>query len=513
MQEEKGRSVRHWSEQLVEKLEKEKNQPYVITGGTTTSGTAHLGTIAEFLYSSVLRSALKEKGIDVPFHFVADILDAFDGVPPELKMYNDKLEPELGKPLCYVLDPFGCHASYGEHYLAEVLELMDRLGAKPEVVTSKELYLSGSFDKFAKLYLKEEKRVKEVVARTSLRKLEEFKNWSPIMPICKKCGKVATTMVTWHSEDEYEYTCSGDVKYVKGCGYKDKAKISDHEYKLQWRLHWPTWQAHFNSSIEGSGVDHMTRGGSADTAIAIHKEILNREPPILYKFGFFLFRGKKYSKSKGIGVFGTDIMKILPPEILKYIMIEPSIEQNKNIDPEGETLMTLYDDIERLDKLEKPESRADEKKLVAFHLSIKKLKWRAKFSDVLLSYQVYRDWDKVGERLGDSAGVKYLVPYISEWLSRGLEPERYNFEVRPQKIGSCVEEVKKFRDALKEGMSDLETHNLVYSIVGDDKKKAESVFAAIYTAMIGKESGPRLGRFVTALGIKRTQDLLDFAVS
>jgi Lysyl-tRNA synthetase (class I) len=69
------------------------------------------------------------------------------------------------------------------------------------------------------LFLREEDKVKEVVARTSMKKIEDMKDWSPIMPICEKCGKIATTSVTWHSEDEYRYTCNKDVEYTKGCNY------------------------------------------------------------------------------------------------------------------------------------------------------------------------------------------------------------------------------------------------------------------------------------------------------
>ena len=102
---------------------------------------------------------------------------------------------------------------------------------------------------------------------------------------------------------EYEYVCDKNANKAQSCGFKGRDEISNHHYKLQWRLHWPTWQAYYDSKIEGSGVDHLTRGGSADTAIAIHKEILSREPPILYGFGwFFLQGGKKFSKSAGTGI-------------------------------------------------------------------------------------------------------------------------------------------------------------------------------------------------------------------
>ncbi len=503
----------HWSEILASRILEEKQAPYVLTGGMTTSGPAHMGTVCEFLYPAVLREVLEEGGHEAKLFFIADIFDAFDGIPVELKKYKDQLTPELGKPLSNVIDPLGCHPSYGEHYLSQATEIIKRMELKLELVRSPELYSSGSFDVFARTFLKEEERVKEVVASSSLRKVEDFKDWSPIMPLCEKCGKIATTRVVSHDDESYEYVCDRDVKYTKGCGYRGKAKISDHKYKLQWRLHWPSWQAHFNSVAEGSGVDHMTRGGSADTAVAIHREILHREPPILFKYGFVLLHGKKYSKSKGIGMGALELMSLIPPEVLKYVLILPNQEQNKNIDPEGTGLIDLFSDIERVSKVSKPENRADEKKQFAFKLSIKSLKWSSSFLDMLLNYQIYRDWNKVGEMLHDKPGVDYLAPFITEWLRRGFEPEQYNFSVKPQKITEGRELVTKFASMLKPGMSDVDVHNLVYLATEDNKEQAGKLFSALYTAIIGKEKGPRLGKLIAAIGIGEVKKMLDAAVA
>ena len=217
---------KHWTEILVDRLLEEKKAPYSITGGMTTSGPAHLGTICEFLYPAVIRQSLKNRGIDADFNFIGDILDAFDGIPFEMQKYADVLTPELGKPLVYTLDPMGCHKSFGVHYLEQAKSLMKLLSLNIAVLTANELYESGRMDKYASLFLHEEEKVKEVVARTSMKKVEDLKGWSPIMPICQSCGKIATTVVTSHTDTEYEYSCSRDVEYTKGCGFSGKARLS-----------------------------------------------------------------------------------------------------------------------------------------------------------------------------------------------------------------------------------------------------------------------------------------------
>ncbi len=504
---------KHWIEILVDRLLEEKKPPLVITGGMTTSGPAHLGTVCEFLYPSVIRQALEERGRNAEFNFIGDILDAFDGIPFELLKYSEALTPELGKPLVFVKDPMGCHGSLGVHYLEQAEQLMKWLSLEIKVIPVNELYDAGRFDKYAITYLREEQRVKEIIAETSMKKIEELSGWSPIMPICQSCGKIATTRVTWHSDEEYEYACDRDVKYTKGCNSKGRNRIADHKYKLQWRLHWPSWQAMFSSSIEGSGLDHMTKGGSATTAPVIHREILHTDPPILFKYGFILIDGKKYSKSKGIGMGAIELAQLIPPELLKYMLIEPDLQNDKDINPTGDKLILAYDALERASRAGKAENRADEKRSLAFNAAIKRLPWKSSFIDMLLNYQILRDWDKVAEALGDKDGVAYLSPYIERWLAKGYAPDRYDFSVKKTKIDTNRETVRKFAAELKPIMTDLEVHNLVYSAAKSADITAESLFTSIYTALIGKPKGPRLGKLIVSIGIEKAKEMLDFAIS
>ncbi len=504
---------KHWMEILVDRLEEQKKPPFVITGGMTTSGPAHLGTVCEFLYPAVLKQSLESRGKKVEFKFVGDILDAFDCIPFELLKYTDELTPDLGKPLVHTRDPLECHKSFGEHYLEQAKKIMERMSLEIEVIEADKMYESGSMDKYAAFFLQNEGSVKEVVAQTSMKKVEDLKDWSPIMPICQKCGKIATTRVIWHSSDEYEYVCDKDVKYTTGCGFKGRSRIIDHAYKLQWRLHWPSWQALFNSSIEGSGMDHMTKGGSATTAVEVHKKLLGRDPPILFKYGFVLINGKKYSKSKGNGMTATELSNLVPPEMLKYALIVPNIEQNKDIDPTGDKLILLYNDIERISKIETSDERADVKKKLAFDVAIKKLSWKSSFLDILLNYQIYRDWDKVSDLVGDRDGVIYLSHYIEAWLSKGFAPERYNFSVKQSKIVTNLDAVRLLASNLKEGMGEVDVHNMIYEVAGNAKVRPEELFKSIYNAIIGKDSGPKLGKLIAAIGIKKVKEMLEFSVN
>jgi len=508
--EDEAKKSLHWSELLAQRIISEKREPYVISGGMTTSGPTHLGTVCEFLFPQAIVDSLRYAEKEAKYYFVADIFDAFDAVPSVFEQYKSELEPHLGKPLSSVPDPTGKTASFGDYFLADAKAAMDKFGVKPEIVRATDLYAKGAFDKYARIYLKNEAKVKEVVAKSSLR--ESLPNWwSPIMPVCEKCGKIATTRVISHDGDSYEYTCDRDVKYTKGCGYTGKAKLSDHNYKLTWRLHWPAWQDYFNTAAEGGGVDHFTRGGSRDTLEAVFKDIFKKEPAIGYKFGFILFEGKKYSKSKGTGMGVKELMELIPPEVLKYMLLKPDIQENVDITPTPEHVLRAIDDYEKalafissgkLDSL----SRADRKRALAAKLSSEGAEggmgWKTPFIDLILYRNLQWSWDQVIQTTGDASAVIKLTPYIEAWERKNFIPEEYAFAYKPQKAGEIAAE---FFRKLETGMPALDIHNLAFAAAKEKNVPPAKMFEECYLTLLSKPRGPKLGKLVEAIGIERVK--------
>ncbi|MFN7991338.1 MAG: lysine--tRNA ligase [Candidatus Micrarchaeia archaeon] len=501
---------KHWSEWLAEQVIAEKKEPYVITSGITTSGPAHLGTLCEFLFPDSIRKQIEARGKKITFYFLADILDAFDSVPAAMEGYSKELEPHLGKPLSSVPDPTGRSGSFGDHFLDEVKGLMALFGVKATVLRMNDLYCQGKFDEWARFYLKHEAEAKRIVEESSGK--QEKKEWSPIMPICGNCGRIATTRVTAHDGESYSYTCDKDVKYTKGCGHSGQAKISDHQYKITWRLHWPAWKQIFHTSIEGAGMDHHTKGGSEDTSREITEKLMKKEHPIGFKYGFILFQGKKYSKSKGIGMGVSDLVKLVPPEIIKYILIKPDLEENVDITPTAESMLKTMDDFQQAAALSQKGkeslNRHERKTAIAFELSTDRLRWKAPFLDVLLYYQIYGDWDEVSKKTGDGEGVAYLRPYIAEWIARDFMPEDYRFKYQPGKPSALA---AGFLSSLDDGMDALAIHNAVFDFAKGRGIEPKALFADLYQTLIGKPKGPRLGKLLSALRPSRVRKDLGIA--
>ncbi len=504
----------HWAQQLANKIIEEKQEPYIISAGITTSGPAHLGTLCEFLFPSAIHQELISRNKNSKFYFFADIYDAFDSIPIVMQKYSNELKPHLGKPLYSVPDPTNTSNSFGDYFLDEVKDLMQQFNISAEIVRMNEVYKKGFFDKYIKLYIEKIDLVKKAILESSINKKELSKDWAPFMPICQKCGKIATTRVLNFNTQEYEYICDKDVGYTKGCGYVGKDSFSNHNYKLIWRLHWPAWLDYFKTSCEGAGVDHHTRGGSWSTVLKIFKYIFQKPAPIGYKYGFILFKGKKYSKSKGIGMGVSDLIQLLPPEIIKFILLKYDLNENIDIDPKNTNLLRMFDKYneakQNINKNPEDLSKAQLKDTIAFKYSKPKVDWKSNFLDIVLYYQIYQDFEKVGELLNDKQGVNYLSKYVLNWIKRKYLPEQYMFSYSPNlNLTSNKQLVLEFFNNLSNNMSDIDIHNYFFEFAKKHNLEPKQIFREIYLTILSKEKGPRLGKLIKIIGVETIKNDLN----
>ncbi len=491
----------HWSEIIAKKIYDEKEPPYVVMAGITPSGPVHPGTLCEFLFAYAISRQLSKYG-NVHYVFVSDDMDALDAVPEPLKEYAKTIGEDMGMPLAYARDPKGCHESFAGHFIAETQELMKVFGVELEFVRASKLYAQGRYDKFAREMCERKDEIKEIVRVSSLRETMPD-DWFPIMPICKKCMNVDKNAVLEYKDGNYKYKCSK-------CGSVDWDKIENHRYKLLFRLDWPTRQKFMHVVTEGGSVDHHTKGGTLSTVAAVHREFYNEEPPYYYKFGFLKYKGKKYSKSKGIGHTVNELVELLPVEIIKYILLKPDVQEDKELVIDKETLFPILEDYKRASLVGKVQDvgtdttkRADRKRAIAFELCNARVVWKADIADMILYYNIYGDWNKVGELVGDMAGVEYLRNYINVWISRSLVPDRYMFRVDMKKSENAL--VRAYVQKMDEKLSAEDLHNLVFDVAKENGVDAKDVFKQLYLAIIGKEMGPRLGKLIYAIGIEKVK--------
>jgi len=494
----------HWSEIIAKKISERKKPPFVVAAGITPSGPVHPGTLCEFLYAHAISQQLKKYG-KTTYVFVSDDFDALDSVPEPLKDYAGIINEDMGMPLSIARDPKGCHKSFADHFIAETKEIMKIFGVKPKFLRASELYAGGKYDKYAMLLCERKDEVKKIVQESSLRN-EMPADWFPILPLCERCKNIDKNVVLEYEDGRYRYRCSK-------CGYVGEDEIGNHRYKLLFRLDWPTRQKFLKVVVEGGSIDHHSPGGTIATLTEIHRKIYNEEPPYMYKFGLLKYHGKKYSKSKGIGHTVSELLTLAPPELIKYILFKPDIQEDKELVIDKETLFPILEEFRRISQAREgggtgeqvqAMSRADHKKIIAFELCNVKKIWKADVADMILYYNIYKDWKKVGELVGDPKGTQFLKTYLTIWMERGLVPDRYMFEISMKEKPNEI--VRYFLSKLTPDMKAEEIHNTVFVVAGEKGVEAKDIFKDIYIWLIGKESGPRLGRMIYAIGVSRIKE-------
>ena len=95
--------------------------------GYGPSGLPHIGTFGEVVRTTMVRRAF-EMMSDVPTRLFcfSDDMDGLRKVPDNVPK-KDMLAEHLNKPLTSVPDPFGTHASFGEHNNARLRAFLDQL--------------------------------------------------------------------------------------------------------------------------------------------------------------------------------------------------------------------------------------------------------------------------------------------------------------------------------------------------------------------------------------------------
>lgn len=464
-----------WLEKIIADLKKTGKKDFLVSDYKTPSGKIHVGALRGVFIHDAVYQGLKKEGQKAEFVYGFDDFDPMDGLP----VYVDqkKYLPEMGKPLCNVKSPDG-KGNFAEYYARDFEEVFETCGSRPKVIWLSEEYRVGKFDQVIKEILKQADKIREIYKKVSGSAKET--DWLPISMVCEKCGKIGTTYASKFANDEVTYECREDyVKWAKGCGYKGKASPYKGGAKLPWKVDWPAKWKVYGTDVEGAGKDHSTAGGARDIARTIGVEVLKNKEPYNIPYEFFLVGGKKMSSSKGLGATAREMIEILPPDVLRYLILRTPPERAINFDPEGETIPQLFDDYDK----EYPGAPLSFRKVV-FGLQMGQL-----------------------AKLDKSEQTKEREKYAKIWLKR-FAPERYKFEVKkelPAVARNLSKEQQEFLAGIKrilekkKEISGDELHAQIHNLKQKLKIDPRDAFSAIYLVFLGKESGPQAGWFLASL--------------
>ncbi len=488
----------------------------------TPSGRIHVGSLRGVVIHDLVYKALAEQGVNAHFSYVFNNMDPMDGMPAYLD--KNKWQKYMGFPLCKIPSPEPGFDNFAHYYASEFIQVFSSINCHPQIIWSIDLYRSGKMNVLIKLVLDNADKVREIYKKVA--KTEKPADWFPYSPICQKCGKIGTTRVyKWDGQYVY-YRCEPNmVEWAQGCGHEGKVEPVNENGKLPWKLDWPAHWKTIGITIESSGKDHMSAGGSYDLSSHICREILNYEAPdALGGYEWFTIGGRKMSSSKGIGTSAKEASQILPPDVFRFLLVRTPKDTHLDFNPEGETILNLFDDYDRclnayFAKLENniPKSKQGEVMLdfariaelssvrpmplarmlpPRFRTIVNLLKNKTDIADYFMKQK--KAALTVEEKQMLDERIKYAKLYLSNHAIN--KNEKSDFQTTANQIKSLTE--LRDRVILLKNPTQENLQTIIFSVIKKTNISPQSFFQAFYQMLTGKDFGPKAADLILDLGIE-----------
>ncbi len=502
----------YWADKTAKQIiESGKYKPYWVDDMFTPSGYAHIGHLRGITVHDLIFKALIKVGKDATFTYILNDFDVIDGLPEEFK----DSEKYMGVPLRVAPSPKEGFENFADFFASDYKKVFEKLGIKPEFLSSWDMYHEGKFNDAIKTALDNAEIIQNIYYEVSGSQKKE-KGWLPLQVICENCGKLGTTRVHEWNGETVAYICEPElVIWAKGCGHEARISPFDGNGKLPWKVDWPAHWMVLGVTIEGGGKDHSVAGSSRDVASEICKKVFKIEEPFNLPYEFLTIGGKKMSSSKGIGLKARDLFDLLPAEVGRFLYCRTDYRQEVNFDPFGTmAIPDLFDEYDRcwisfIDNSEEDLARTFEmaqidKVLAKNKTFIPRFRDVANYiqtgsTDLAIKFSEVKGSDLNDEEL---EVLKEREKYARIWLEKYAPEDFYvgmSLEL-PEKVKDLTDDQKKY---LTESINLIENADSaeklqvnLYDLSKEQGLSAKDAFASLYTAMNGKTHGPQAAVFL-----------------
>ena len=522
-----GKQERFWAKlsarEAIEHADRSGNEVVTVRAGASPSGPKHIGNMNDQVRGHFIKMSVDELRRPSRHILTSDDMDPLRMVPPRLvdgdgtwRETDDKtramLTEALGKPVCNVQDPYGCHGTYAEHFTQLMMQDLQAIDVDLTMRYVSALYREGAFDAFIEETLGKAKAIREVLSRFQSR---IPKDWIPLNPVCENCGRLTTKVIAFdRSADSATYECTDRVlhgKYkVKGCGHK--GTTDPRKGKLPWRLEWVADWKIFKTDIEPFGKEHFE--GSWKSGVALAREVYDFEPPVPLVYEFFLIDGQKMSSREGNVYLIRDLLKIAEPEVVRYLYVKKPLVQRDIAVMKIYSLVSEFDEMERLATTGKGEKAEDARAYYwyvvgtpreppPYRLPYDLAMYVTRFYTPEVALERLRRSGLVPQELSkeDEAKAVSRLSRAKNWNSMFGESREDDVtrthEVADQKVVESFSSVR--REYATSELSGDELQELLYRTARQVGLPPSELFREGYRLFLGKESGPRLGNFLTTL--------------
>ena len=513
-----------------------ERKTFVVKTSASLSGVLHIGRLSDTIRADSIVTALRDAGARARMIWVAEDADPLrrvpEGVPAEYEKY-------LGMPVTDVPDPMGCHSSYAEHHQAEYMQVIGEFIAnEAKCYSTRNEYRRGSFRPFIKKILERREEVREILGR--YRDSDLSPTWSPWKPICAQCGKVITPRLLESDGTWVRYECR-DYKFEKtiarGCGHLGEADATRDDGKLLWKSEWASEWALWKVSCEGGGKEYEVPTSAWWVNGEIVERILDYPMPTPFFYEMLLIDGRKMSASLGNVVYPSEWLRVAPPELLRFLYNKKLMKTRSFSWEELPRLYSDYDGHASVFYGETVVSNDKERSHMTRLYEISQLKsppgvkpFMLDFSFGSLISQVYDPETRmpeaiqalgrsgvIGENLteGDMDSIENRLNYGSNWIKMFV-PDRaltVKEEPDPAVTDGLTDDEKvilvEIAQSIRKDPDPDSIQTSIFSIAKSHGTKPGAMFRILYKLIIGRDSGPRLGPLVAALGAEKVADLIE----
>ena len=478
-----------WAERVTEGL---GEGPHVVVTGISTSGHIHVGNLREVLVGEAVANALRARGEEVRFVFHADTIDPLRKIAPGIP---ERFEEFIGHSLSRVPDPEGCHLSYAEHFLAPFEEALRGMEMDIEVLRSHELYEDGVYTEVTREAIDHTEELREILQEVTGRKMPE--HWSPYLPRSAETGKLTGHRILEHVPE------ANKVVFEDEDGFEEPADYAKGEGKLGWRVELAArWKA-LGVTFEPFGKDHTTSGGSTETADRMAREVFHYPVPGRYEYEWIGIKGRgDMSSSRGIVLLPKDLLRIMAPDALRRIVLgrDPSRRSDLEL---GEGFPRFMDEY----RAETGEPFVPFTHLVTVAQTVGE---DVDAAAEMLRRGGYEEAARDKEKL--ARDLAYARNWVEEWAPESMRLRLLSVEEAREAARDLDDEQRAYLAAVAEKsspeMSGDEVQDLLYSTAVERGIKPKKAFAAVYTVLLGKKSGPKAGPFVASLPFEMVCEML-----
>lgn len=514
----------HWLDVLLPQIEEFLGGKETIhcSAGLSVSGLQHVGRLrGEVVLTNSISRELRARGMGVTQYLVLYTQDPWKGKEGQLSQFpGDEGRDFVDWRLKDVPDPFGCHASWVDHYWEDFGDYMDRFAPDVKLRRTGDVYGEEEMQKTVLELVARSGRVRQIINEyRGTRKYPE--GWIPFDAFCTECNTIGVAETS-------EVTPEGDVRYSCKCGNEGVSRMEDG--KLNWRLEWPALWRLLQVDIEAFGKDHATPGGSRDSCKEIAREMMDMLPPfgIPYEWVGIQREGKDMgdmSSSGFIGFTPKEWLEIGEPEVMKYIyMFNPTSRRIVFDLSRVDTYHDRYDEAEQLFFRDEDNDRARAYELSQIPNPPPAQPFRLQYRHASLLSQVgpsekLMEW--AVKRLEDTGILtkELNAGELESLKSRFLLSKNWALKYAPEDLRVVILEdaspilrqlTGEEKDALRtfrETLSDIKwtEEHLKRAMTeltgsGDLSIGTKQFFRSLYMAFLGRERGPRAAPFLAVLG-------------